>query len=63
MLQKPDNLLASIYLIKIDHKNFIKICKICSELTIKISERLSGIANFEEISHIFPVSPMLTLGK
>ena len=44
-------------------------CEICSKLTIKTSERRqwhrSGtfIVNFEHISHLFLVFPLLTLNK
>ena len=52
------NCLASIYLLKINKRNAVTWCEICSKLIIKTPERrqccLSGvfIANFEYISHL-----------
>ena len=53
------NLPASIYLLKVNHRNTGKRCEICSKLTLKTPERRhwrhSGgvIINFEHISHLF----------
>ena len=58
---------ANIYLFKVSNTNARKRCKLCSELTTKIPERRhwrrSGvfILNFEHISHLFLVFPLLTL--
>ena len=58
---------AGIYLLKFKSRNTRTRCEICSKLPIKIPERLhwrcSGIfiANFEHISPLVLVSPLLTL--
>ena len=50
---------AKIYLFKVNNRNTIRRCEICSKLTIKTPEerqsRKSGVfmVNFEQISHIF----------
>ena len=60
---------ASIYLFKVNNRNTRKRCEICSKLTIKTPERRhwrhSGAftVNFEHISHLFLVFPLLTLKK
>ena len=55
---------AGIYLFKVNNGNTREMCKICLKLTIKTPKRYrSGvfIANFEKISHIFLVFPLLIL--
>ena len=60
---------ANIYLFKVNNKNSRKRCEIFSKLTIKTPQRRqrrrSGvfIVNFENISHLFLVFPLLTLSK
>ena len=60
---------VGIYLVKVNIGNTRRMCEICSELTIKTPEQLqwrrSGvfIVNFEQISHIALVPPLLTLYK
>ena len=56
------------YLLKLSSENIVAIYETCSKLTIKTSERRqrrSGvfIVNFEQISHIVLVSPLLGLKK
>ena len=57
---------AGIYLYKVYNENTQTMCEICSKLTIKTPERRQGrrsgvfIVNFEQISHIFQVFPLLT---
>ena len=57
--------LASMYLFKVSNTNTRKMCEICSELTIKTPEwrqwRRSSvfIVNFEQISHVVMVFPLL----
>ena len=54
---------------KVNNRNTKTMCKICSKLTIKTPERCqwrrSGlfIVNFEQISHLFLLFPLLTLNK
>ena len=61
--------LVGIYLFKVDKRNIRAMCESCSKLTIKTPERhqlcRSGvfIVNFEQISHIILVFPLLTLNK
>ena len=56
-----------IYLPKVNNRNTIRRCEICSKLTIKTPERRqwrrSGvcIVNFEHISHLLIVFLLLTL--
>ena len=63
------NNLANIYLFKVNNRNTGKRCEICSKLTIRTSERrkwrCSGvfIVNFEPISHLFQVFPLLALNR
>ena len=58
---------ASIYLLKVNNRNTIKRCEICSKLTTKIPERRhrrrSGIfiVNFEHISQNFEHISQLVL--
>ena len=60
---------AGIYLFKINNGNARTVCEICSELAIKTPEprqwHRSGvfIVNFEQISHIVLVFPLLPLNK
>ena len=60
---------AGIYLFKVNNGNTRTTCETCSKLTIKIPKRRhcrrSGvfIVNFEHISHIVLVFPLLTLNK
>ena len=64
-----ENSSAGIFLFKVNNANIRTICEVCSQLTIKTSERrhwrLSGvyIFNFEQISHISLVFSLLTLNK
>ena len=57
---------AGIYLLKVNNRNTRTKCEICSKITIKIPERgqwrRSGIfiVNFEHISHLVLVFPLLT---
>ena len=57
--------LASMYLFKVSNTHTRKMCEICSELTIKTPEwrqwRRSSvfIVNFEQISHVVMVFPLL----
>ena len=63
------NIPASIYLFKVNYENTIPICEICSKLAIRTSEwyhwQRSGLffVNFEQISHIVLVFPLVTLNK
>ena len=56
-----------IYLRKVNNRNTRTRCDVCSKLTIKTPEqrqwRRSGvfIVNFEHISHLVPVFPLLNL--
>ena len=58
---------AGIYVLKVNDENARSLCEICSKLTIKILEQRqwcrSGVfvVNFEQISHIFLVFPLLNL--
>ena len=71
--QRPRNNLVlypiNIYLLKVNNRNNEKRCEICSNLTIKTSERsqwrLCGvfIVNSEHNSHLFLVFLLLTLNK
>ena len=60
---------VGIYLFKVNKGNTRTMCEIYSKLTIKTPERrhwpLSGvfIVNFEQISHIVLVLPLLILNK
>ena len=60
---------AAIYLFKVSNGNIRTIYEVCSKLTRKTPERFhwnySGIyiTNFEQISHIVLVFPILTLNK
>ena len=60
---------AGIYLLKVNNLNASRRCEICSELTIKIPERLqwyrSGIfiVNSEHISLLVLVFLLLTLNR
>ena len=61
------NYSAGIYLFKVDNENTRTVCEICTKLTIKTPAwghwHRSGvfIVNFEQISHIVVVFPLLTL--
>ena len=56
------------YLFKVNNRNTLKRCEICSELTtIKTSiwrerHRSDAFVNFEHISHLLPVLLLLSLG-
>ena len=53
---------AGIYMVKFNNRNIRIRCEICSKLTIKIPELVSGIfINFEHISHLVLVFLLLTL--
>ena len=58
---------AVIYLLKVNNKNTRTKCEICSKLTIKTPERRHWrrfgvfIVNFEHISHLPQLFPLLTL--
>ena len=60
---------AGIYLFKVNNRNTRAMCKIWPKLTIKTRERrqwrCSGvfILNFDQISRIVPVFPLLTSNK
>ena len=60
---------ASINLLKVNHEKTRTIREICSKLTIKTPERCQYrrsdvfIGNFEQISQIVLVFPLLTLNK
>ena len=60
---------ANIYLLKVNSRNALKKCKICSKLTIRTQERRqwrrSGlfIVIFEHISHLFLMFLLITLSK
>ena len=60
---------AGIYLFKVNSKNTIKRCEICSKLRIKTPERRHWlhssvfIVKFQNISHIFPVFLLLNLNS
>ena len=53
------------YMFKVNIRNTVASCEICSKLTIKTPERLSYvfIVNFEHISHLVLVLLLLTLGR
>ena len=61
--------LVCIYLSKINCGNIRSMCDICSKLTVKTPERRQFgrssvfIVNFEQISHIILVFPLLTLNN
>ena len=65
----PSHNPASIYLFKVNNGNTRTMCEICSKLTITIPKqnqwRRSGvfIVNFEQISHIVLVVPLLALNN
>ena len=54
-----------IYLLKVNNRKTITMCKICSKLTMKKTERCQVsdvfIVNFEHISHFVLVFLLLTL--
>ena len=58
-----------IYLFKVNNRNTRTGCEICSKLIIKTPEQYhlcrssAFIVNFEHISHLFLVFPLLTLNK
>ena len=54
---------VGIYLLKVNNRNTRTRCEMCSKLTIKTPVRRSGvfIVNFEHISHLVLVFPLLTL--
>ena len=61
---------VDIYLLKVNNRNTKTRCETCSKLTIKTPERRderrrSGvfIVNFEHISHLVLVFPLLTLSR
>ena len=60
---------TGIYFFKVNNGNTRTMCEICWKLTIKITEwrhwRRSGvfIGNFDHISHIVQVFPLLTLNR
>ena len=60
---------AGIYFFKVDNGNTRTMCEIRSKLTIKTSERRHWrrygifIVNFEQVSHIALVFPLLSLNK
>ena len=60
---------AGNYMFKVSNRNTKPRCEVCSELTIKTPERRqwlrSGvfIINFEHISHLALVFPLLTLSR
>ena len=57
---------ADINFFKVNNRNTRTMCKICSQLTIKTAKRRhSGVStvNFEQISLIVLVFPLLTLNK
>ena len=64
-----ESLSAMIYLFKVNNRDTIKRCEICSKFTIKTSDRhhqrRSGvfIVNFEHVSHLFLVFLLLNLRK
>ena len=57
------------YMLKVNDRNIEKMCKICSKLTLKTTERRQWlcsrffIVNFEHISHLFLVFLFLTSNK
>ena len=64
LLHSTLNIPADIYLLKVNNRNTRARCEICSKLTIKIPERRrSGIfiVNFDHISHLALLFPLLTL--
>ena len=60
---------VGIYLFKVNNENTGTMCEICSKLTIKTPEQCHWscsavfIVNFEQISRIVLVFPLLTLNK
>ena len=58
---------AGNYMFKVNNRNTRTRCEICSKLTIKKNDawRHSGIfiVNFEHISHLVLVLPLLTLSR
>ena len=57
---------ASIYLFKVNNENTKTMREICSKLTINTSVRRGFavfIVNFEQVSHIVLVFPLLNLKK
>ena len=55
---------ASIHLFKVNNRNTRRMCEICSKLKIKTPERRPAfILNFQQISHILLVFPLITLNK
>ena len=60
---------AGNYMFKGNNKNTRTRCKICSELTIKTPDQSQWfrsavfIGNFEHMSHLVLVFPLLTLGR
>ena len=52
---------AGIYLLKVNNRNSRTRCEICSKLTIKWRRPSVFIVNFEHISHLVLVFPLLTL--
>ena len=60
------DILAGIYLFKVNNGNIRKMCEICSKLTIKTTEQHQWpvpVVNFEQISQIVLVFPLLNLNK
>ena len=51
---------AGSYLFKVNNRNIICMCEICSKLTIQTLERSQQT---EQISHIALIFPLLTLNK
>ena len=61
-------ILAGVYLFNVNNGNTVTMCEICSKLTTKKSERrqwrrFGFLVNFDNISHIVRISPLLTLNK
>ena len=59
-------ILVGIYLLKVNNRNTRKRCEICPKLTKKTPERCRRrfgvfIVDFEHISHLVLVFPLLTL--
>ena len=52
---------VSIYLFSVSNGNTRTICEICSKLPIKKRRSVLFFVNFEDISHIPPVFPLLTV--
>ena len=53
--------LAKVYLFKVNNRTSRKRCEICSRLTIKAPDTFIG--NFQYMSHVFLVFPLLDLNK